>query len=103
VELSDWQMWWKRRGGAGVRHLLMSEWDPIGVQGVPEAVDEYDAYVGVVGRMLREGATADAIATYLSSVCSDRMGLGPVEERDAQVAVHLREWYLQEMREAGDE
>ena len=83
--------------------MLMSEWDPIGVQGVPEAVDEYDAYVGVVGRMLREGATADAIATYLSSVCSDRMGLGPVEERDAQVAVHLREWYLQEMREAGDE
>ncbi len=28
------------------------------------------------------------------------MGLGPVREGDAQVAAYLREWYLQEMREA---
>jgi hypothetical protein len=94
-------MWWKGRGAAGVRHLLMSEWDPIGVQGVVEAADEYDSYVGVVGRMLREGATADAIASYLSDV---RSGMDAADEkRDGQVAAQLREWYLEEMRESGDQ
>ena len=56
----------KRRGGAGVRRLLMEKWDPIGVAGVPEAADEYDTYVGQVGRRLREGATAEEIAAYLT-------------------------------------
>ena len=45
MELSDWHMWWKGRGAAGVRYLLISEWDPIGVQGIAEAADEYDSYV----------------------------------------------------------
>jgi hypothetical protein len=97
-------MWWKRRGGAGVRRLLMAEWDPIGVEGIPEAADEYDSYVGVVGGMLREGAGAEAIATYLGEVLSDRMSLGPSAEgeKSAQsVAAHLVEWYEQEMDEAG--
>jgi hypothetical protein len=93
-------MWWKGRGAAEVRLLLMSEWDPIGVQGVAEAADEYDSYVGVVGRMLREGATADAIASYLSNV---RSGMGAADgKRDGQVAAHLREWYLHEMRESDE-
>jgi hypothetical protein len=61
VELTDWHMWWKRRGGGGVRRLLMEDWDPIGVEGIPEAADEYDSYVGVVGQMLRDGATPDEV------------------------------------------
>jgi hypothetical protein len=28
-----------------IRSVLMDDWDPIGVQGVPEAADEYDSYV----------------------------------------------------------
>ena len=53
MELSDWHMWWKRRGGSGIRRLLMEEWDPIGVKGIPEAADEYDSYRGAVAGMLR--------------------------------------------------
>jgi hypothetical protein len=62
----------------------MNEWDPIGVRGMPEAADEYDRYVGVVGAMLREGSGADAIAHYLTTVRVERMGLGPGEARADQ-------------------
>jgi len=100
MELEKWHRWWKERGGRGVRRLLMDEWDPIGVRGIPEAADEYDVYVGVVGRMLHEGATADGIEAYLRGIREDYMGLGPSkngEVRDREVAHRLLEWYVQEM------
>jgi hypothetical protein len=31
-----------------IRLVLLRDWDPIGVQDVPEAQDEYDSYVGGV-------------------------------------------------------
>jgi hypothetical protein len=105
MELSDWHMWWKRRGGAGIRRFLMEEWDPIGVKGIPEAADEYDSYAGGVARMLREGTTRDALAAYLTDVREKRMGFGPSEsgrERDAAVAARVLEWFREEMRAAGD-
>jgi hypothetical protein len=111
VELSDWHMWWKRGGGEGLRRLLMDEWDPIGVRGVPEAVDEYDSYAGIVARMLREGASPKEIQQYLTNVQEDAMGLGSindvataerVRDRDGVVAALLVEWYAEEMRAADD-
>jgi hypothetical protein len=101
MELSEWHKWWKDRGGAGVRRLLMDEWDPIGVRAWPEAADEYDSYVGVVGRMLHEGKTATEIQRYLTKIREEHMGLGPSMEgrrRDHEVAVHLLDWYAAEMR-----
>ena len=41
-----WDAWWKRRGEAELRRLLLVEWDPIGIADVPKAQDEYDSYVG---------------------------------------------------------
>jgi hypothetical protein len=43
-----------RESRARVREILMREWDPIGVSGVPEAADEYDRYVGTVYVMLMD-------------------------------------------------
>ena len=42
MQLSDWHLWFKRRGGTQLRQLVMNTWDPIGVRGVAEAYDEYD-------------------------------------------------------------
>jgi len=104
VELSDWHMWWKQRGGAGVRRLLMEEWDPIGVEGIPEAAGEYDSYVGVVGGMLREGAAPKVIEAYFADVRENAMGLGLPSpgrrDRDRAVAAHLVEWYGEQMQAA---
>jgi hypothetical protein len=58
-----------------IKHLLLTEWDPIGVNGIPEAVDEYDMYAMPILSMLREGAGEQAVADYLEYVVVDRMGL----------------------------
>jgi hypothetical protein len=104
MDLRDWHIWWKRRGGAGIRRILMDEWDPIGVKGIPEAADEYDSYGGGVARMLREGTTRDELAAYLTDIRENRMGLhssSSGRERDAVVADRLLEWFGEEMQTAG--
>jgi hypothetical protein len=92
-------MWWKQSGGREVRRILMEEWDPIGVSGIPEAIDEYDRYVGQVGQMLREAATAEAIAAYLAATRLETMGLLADDTSDRSVAATLRGWYDSEMRQ----
>ena len=57
VELSEWHMWWKQRGARGIRRILMEEWDPLGVDGVPEATDEYDSYLSQSRLALRARAS----------------------------------------------
>lgn len=41
-----------------IREILTKEWDPIGVAGIPEAQDEYNAYVSEVYRLLSRRASA---------------------------------------------
>ena len=76
VKLEDWHRWWKQTGARELRRILMEEWDPIGVRGFPEAADEYDGYLGPLAARLGEGASAEAIAEYLTEIEEDRMGLG---------------------------
>jgi hypothetical protein len=99
VDLAQWHMWWKRRGARGVRRILLQEWDPIGVRGIPGADDEYDSYVGRVGRMLREQAGAEAIASFLAETRIETMGLPARDTQDRSVSATLLDWYEQEMRE----
>ncbi len=103
MELSEWHMWWKRRGGSTIRRILMEEWDPIGVRGVPQAADEYDSYVAKVAAMLREGATAADVAAYLTYVSTELMCLGDHPRRDRAVADHLVRWYAKEMQASAPE
>jgi hypothetical protein len=103
MELADWQMWWKRSGARDLRRILMDEWDPIGVRGVPEAADEYDTYVGQIGRRLREGAPAEEIAAYLTWVEEEWMGVGrsaAARSSNNALAARLRTWYADAIGEA---
>jgi hypothetical protein len=52
----------------------MSAWDPIGVQGIPEALDEYDAYIAGVYRLSSNGATDREVAHHLLEIETIRMG-----------------------------
>ena len=74
-----------------VRIVLLWAWDPIGVRGIPEAVDEYDSYAPAVLQMLETGASDRHIADYLTSVVRDRMELRPNSKADADIAAMLRE------------
>lgn len=49
-----------------VRHILTHVWNPVGVAGLPE--DEYDTYVWPIVRLLREGASDEALAEHFRDV-----------------------------------
>jgi hypothetical protein len=50
------------------RAILMADWDPIGVNDVPEAADECDSYIGGVYELPEQGASAEGIRAYLRRV-----------------------------------
>ena len=63
-----------RRYHLAIHEVLMNEWDPIGVQGVPEAQDEYNSYVsGVHSRLIRH-VPRHELFEYLWSVETQHMG-----------------------------
>jgi hypothetical protein len=49
--------------------------DPIGVDGIPEAADEYDGYIGGVYELLVVGAPLSAFSDYVRNIEVDQMGL----------------------------
>ena len=60
---------------ATVRHILLAEWDPIGVGDAPEAADEYDSYAPRVLSLLMAGHCSPEIADFLADVEQNWMGL----------------------------
>jgi hypothetical protein len=76
---------------ASIGLVLLHDWDPIGIQDVPEAQDEYDSYVAGIYRLLVSGATEAEIGEHLCHVEQDRMGLSPKRARAMTVAAKLRE------------
>ncbi len=58
-----------------IRQILMSQWDPIGVNDTPEAADEYDGYIGPLLDLLNARASSEEVAEYLRTVEIERMGL----------------------------
>ena len=76
---------WRQR----LRELLNTEWDPIGVGAGPDD-DEYDAYVGQVAAMLREGADDDALFAYLTWAETEHMGLRGDPDRLRTVIAAIR-------------
>lgn len=54
---------------------LRQDWDPIGVGAIPEARDEYDAYVDDLARLVLDRATPSAIFDHLWTIETQHMGL----------------------------
>src|SRR5262249_44928575 len=80
-----------RENRARVRRILVHDWDPIGIQDVPEASDEYDRYADKAHVMLMDDrATADMIAAYLYEIAAEHMGLGH-NQRLAEVSKSVAE------------
>jgi hypothetical protein len=69
-----------------VKALLWEEWDPIGVNDMPEAHGEYDTYAEQVYVMLARGADAEEIARHLIWVVIEYMGLGTNGDAEALIA-----------------
>lgn len=94
-----------RRWRAAIRHILMSEWDPIDVKDTPEAADEYDGYIASVLDLLNAEASSDEISAYLLKVETERMGMIdaqgnpilPAKKRDAAI-ISLERLILNEQK-----
>lgn len=77
-----------------IQALLWEEWDPIGVNDISTASDEYDRYAGEVYSMLSRGADADEIARHLSWSVRTRMGIGASDEDSLKIARRALAIYL---------
>lgn len=75
-----------------VREVLLKEWDPIGINMLPDFQDEYDAYVGSVYLMLVEqDASSKDISDYLFEIATAHMGMSAtdLQERCVRTADSL--------------
>ena len=59
-----------------IREILLRDWDPIGINDVPEAQDEYDSYVGGVYRLLASHCSTEQVVDHLAKIESQTMKLG---------------------------
>ncbi len=58
-----------------IRKMLIKDWDPIGVSDIPEALDEYDAYVPEIYKMIISRAPRHKMFEYLWWLETEHMGL----------------------------
>ena len=59
-----------------LKRLLWEEWDPIGVNDMPDAEGEYDSYALQVFQMLNQGKNKADMLAYLEWVETEYIGLG---------------------------
>lgn len=72
-----------------IREALLQEWDPIGIRGVPEAQDEYDAYVPALYELLLQRSPAQKLFEYLWWLETEHMGLPGDHQQTRQFAERL--------------
>lgn len=71
------------------RNILLHKWDPIGVQSLPEAVNEYDHNVPTIYSMLIADKPLHEVVDYLVWLETDHMGLFADPRRTENVAKRL--------------
>lgn len=73
-----------------VRIILLNDWDPIGVAGIPQAADEYDRYAAPIARMINARSSISELAEHLVRIEVDMMGLSGDHDRARSVAAKLK-------------
>jgi hypothetical protein len=58
-----------------IDEILWNDWDPLGVNDVEEANDEYKEYTPTIFRLKIQGADREIIAKKLYEIVKDKMGL----------------------------
>jgi hypothetical protein len=69
-----------------ISRTLMNEWDPIGVADHSGAEDEYDHYVLPIYLILNGQESVSKVASQLSAIRTEQMGLPSNELSDRRVA-----------------
>lgn len=72
-----------------IRKMLWEDWDPIGVNQFPEALDEYDNYAPAVAELVRSGASEQKMFDRLWVLETGYIGLEGDAENTRQFAAKL--------------
>jgi hypothetical protein len=72
-------------------------WDPIWQGSMPDASDEYDAYISPLLHMLHGGKSAEEIEAYLIDVVENRMGIQCVPGAEHRLAQELVAWWWEKI------
>ena len=72
-----------------IRKVLMVDWDPIGVGGIPEAADEYDSYIGRFYRILRDRRHIDELVDCLERIEREEICISTTDQVRRRVAEKL--------------
>jgi len=72
--------------------ILHYVWDPIGVQDIPEARDEYHGYLPQVFKLVKADADQIKIAEYLDRTQKNDIGLSSNPSKNLKVAAILLDW-----------
>jgi len=70
-----------------IDRILWEVWDPIGVNKISPARDEYSGYVNGVFQLLTSGASDEEIAQHLLMIVHDRMELKAATVAEMQPTV----------------
>jgi hypothetical protein len=79
-----------RRIQSEIRRVLVDVWDPIGIKGVTNAQDEYDAYIGGLFHLLNRGGSEEEISAYLWKVIEEKIHIHPQKGATQEAAKALR-------------
>jgi hypothetical protein len=69
--------------------ILLKDWDPVGIQDVPQAGDEYDQYIPPIAKMVIGKASAPELSQRLLEIEIQSMGLAGDRDRARIVAEKL--------------
>lgn len=69
-----------------IDEILWLDWDPIGVNDMSEARDEYWSYIPHIFRLVIEGKDAEHISSSLVTTIESSIGLGADQEHCLRVA-----------------
>jgi hypothetical protein len=78
-----------RRYHEAIHQILLHDWDPIGVRDIPQAQDEYDAYIGEVYGLLIRREPRYKLLDFLWWVETAHMGLRGNRHRTENVTDRL--------------
>jgi len=81
----------------GIRALL-AEWDPLGVTESDGSSDEYECLVWPLTRLLDREASAEQVASFLSSELAGRFGVDAQTGEPGQFASRLIAWFRVNVR-----
>jgi hypothetical protein len=81
----------------GIRALL-AEWDPLRVTGTDGSSEEYECLVWPLTRLLEREASAEQVASFLSSELADHFGVDAQTGEPARFASRLIAWFQANVR-----